>query len=249
MIKLNFEPRPSKLTDALVEELTNAFKQDKKKAVWKRKDIKEALLKMSNNKCCFCECDVVQESNYMQVEHFYHKDKYVDKVLDWENLLPCCQRCNTTKNDHDVIDIPLVHPAIDNPQDELSFQVYRLYGKTERGKKTITSIDLNNDDRLVDVRYQLGKQLIFELEEILEKAERYDKGELKQKGRLVSYLLKIMKRCLPTATFSATKATILIHIQNDSYQQTKAIFIKHHLWTQEFQDLEDLAISCALDLK
>ncbi|CAA6824155.1 MAG: Unknown protein, partial [uncultured Aureispira sp.] len=35
----------------------------------------------------------------------------------------------------------------------------------------------------------------------------------------------------------------------DSYQQTKAIFKKQHLWTQEFQDLEDLAKSCALDLK
>jgi hypothetical protein len=247
MIKLNFEPRPPQLTDELVEELTNLFKQDKKKVVWKQKYIKAALLKMSNNKCCFCECDVVQASNYMQVEHFYHKDKYVDKVLDWENLLPCCQRCNTTKNDHDVVEIPLIHPAINNPQEELSFRLYRLYGKTERGKKTIREINLNDDDRLVDVRFSLGKELIFELDEILDKTERFEKGSYKQKGRLTSHLLKIMKRCLPNTVFSATKATILLN--EPSYQQTKAIFKKHHLWTQEFQDLENLAESCALDLK
>ncbi|WMX16909.1 MULTISPECIES: hypothetical protein [unclassified Aureispira] len=247
MIKLTFEPRPIGLTDALVKELTDLFKQNKKKAVWKRKDIKQALLKMSNNKCCYCECDVVQASNYMQVEHFYHKDKFEDKVLDWENLLPCCQRCNTTKNDHDVVETPLIHPAIDNPQDELSFKLYRLYGKTDLGKETIRKINLNDDDRLVDVRYALGKELIFELEEILDKAERFEKGLYSQKGRLTSHLSKIMKRCIPSTVFSATKATILLH--EDSYQQTKAIFIKHNLWAPTFQELEDLAKSCALDLK
>ena len=56
-----------------------------------------------------------------------------------------------------------------------------------------------------------------------------------------------MKRCIPSTIFSATKATILLN--EPSYQQTKAIFEEHQLWTPEFQDLEDQAISCALDLK
>lgn len=247
MIRLEFQPRPSTLTNQLVEELTEKFKADKTKSVWKRQDIKTTLLSMSSNKCCYCECRLEQEGKYMQVEHFHHKDLFEDKVLEWENLLPACMRCNTTKNDHNVVIIPLIHPAINFPKNEICFGHYRLYGKTELGKKTIRVIQLNDDEHLVDVRFQIGKQLIFELDEILEKAELFDTGEFKQVGRLTSYLNKIMKRCIPSAPYSATTATILLN--EPSYQTTKTIFQKHNLWTTEFQNLEQQAQFCALDLK
>lgn len=249
MIKLNHVSPPAALTPALVAQLTQAF-INTDKTVWKGNGIEEALLAMSDNKCCYCECCIDEESKYLEVEHFQHKDKYKSLVLAWSNLLPSCKRCNTTKGAHDVIIEPIINPSVQNPQDHLSFRGYRIRPKTPLGDKTIEVINLNHRIRLVTPRFNIGDQLIDKLENLLELSIDYDNGKsqhTRRKNKISNTMETLLTEAIPSSVYAATTATILLN--DDSYQQTKAIFKKQHLWTQEFQDLEDLATSCALDLK
>ena len=96
MIKLDRTPKPVELTTALQVALTDEFKLTGK-SVWNIDFIKKALLGFSNDKCCYCEANINEESKYLEVEHFHHKDTYKEEVLEWENLLPSCKKCNGTK--------------------------------------------------------------------------------------------------------------------------------------------------------
>ncbi|WP_227939702.1 hypothetical protein [Alkalihalobacillus deserti] len=53
MIKLNRTPKPVELTDQLVTTLVSEFKLTGSN-VWNKKFIKEALLDLSKEKCCYC---------------------------------------------------------------------------------------------------------------------------------------------------------------------------------------------------
>lgn len=88
MIQLQTIPKPIELTSKVVQELTTLYKQDGT-LVWQQRYIKKALLDMSYNKCCYCECNIIEESNYLEVEHFHPKNLYPDEVVSWENLLQC----------------------------------------------------------------------------------------------------------------------------------------------------------------
>lgn len=249
MIKLNLVPQPVALTPALVAQLTQEFIATDK-TVWKGNGIEAALLDMSDNKCCYCECRLGEESKYLEVEHFHHKNKYKQQVLLWSNLLPSCKRCNTTKGAHDVIAKPIINPTIHNPQDHLSFRAYRIRPKTPLGDKTIEVINLNHRIKLVTPRFNIGDKLIDKLENLLELSIDYDNGKshhTRRKNKISNTMETLLTEAIPSSEYAATTATVLLN--DDSYQQTKAIFKKHHLWTQEFQDLENLAKSCALDLK
>lgn len=249
MVKLIPVPRPAALTDQLVNELTQEF-INTGKTVWKGNGIEEALLTMSHNKCCYCECNVTEESKYLEVEHFHHKDKYKNQVLLWSNLLPSCKRCNGTKNDHDVVIDPIINPVIDNPQDHLSFRAYRLYSKSDLGRKTIDIINLNHPERLVKKRFELGDQLIEELSDLFDLSNEYDNGtstSTRRKNRICTKMEKLLVEAIPSSSYAATMATVLLN--EETYQQTKHIFINNNLWTANFQTLEHQVQSCVLDLK
>ena len=250
MIKLNLVSQPTALTPALIAQLTQEF-INTGKTVWKGNGIEAALLDMSDNKCCYCECRIDEESKYLEVEHFQHKDKYKDLVLDWSNLLPSCKRCNTTKGAHDVISEPIINPSSQNPQEHLYFRAYRIRPKTTLGDKTIEVINLNHRTRLVTPRFNIGDQLIDKLENLLELSIDYDNGKshhTRRKNIITNTMEALLEEAIPSSIYAATTAATIL-LNDDSYQQTKAIFEKHHLWTAEFQDLEKLARSCALDLK
>ena len=91
MIKLELPEKPKELTEEKERELVEIYKKTQRD-VWKQSYIKEALLKMSNNKCAYSEQKLNTESAYMEVEHFRHKKKYKDLVVRWGNLLPACKR-------------------------------------------------------------------------------------------------------------------------------------------------------------
>lgn len=73
-----------------------------KKVVWNKAYIKNALLEMSDNKCCYCECKIGKGEREMHVEHFKPKSIYPDLVVEWNNLLPSCPHCNKQKSSHDT---------------------------------------------------------------------------------------------------------------------------------------------------
>jgi len=141
MIQLSRITKPKQLTSELQISLTEKFKSEKT-SVWNLSFIKESLLKMSNDKCCYCECNINEESKYMEVEHFYCKDLYPNLVLDWDNLLPACKRCNGHKLNHDPKKEPIINPVENNPQNHLLLRNYRLFPKDKLGKITKIQFDI-----------------------------------------------------------------------------------------------------------
>jgi uncharacterized protein (TIGR02646 family) len=248
MIQLKPHPKPLELTDELVKELTEKYKLTQE-SVWGKDFIKKALLLMSNNKCCFCECNITEDSKYMEVEHFLPKKYYPDKVLDWENLLPSCKRCNVNKLDLDTGTETIVHPVTDNPQKYLILKKYRLYKRddSEKGHRTIEEIGLNERKRLVIKRFAVGDKLIEALEDLLEMTKDYITGikaTNQQKRKITNKLKELLLEGTPAYEFSATAATVIL--TDDSYPQIKNLFQQAGLWTPEFDELEQILQNASL---
>lgn len=245
MIQLQPVPRPAALTDELVHQLTEKFKADKTQRVWDLSFIKEALLGMSWGKCCYCECKVVEESKYMEVEHFKYKDFYEEDVLLWSNLLPSCKRCNGNKLNHDTEAEPIIHPVRDDPREHLDFRGYRFYGKTPVGKMTVEVIYLNEIERLQTKRYEVGAEIKEQLDELEEQVRDFLEAAqpLRKQRRILSKLKGIMKQGQPTEEYAATVATEIL--REDSYPFVKAELVKLGLWDTDFQQLEDGLTSIA----
>jgi hypothetical protein len=244
MIKLQYPPKPVELTNELVKELTNKFKQTGD-SVWQQKFIKEALLKMSFDKCCFCEGNTNEESKYVEIEHFHPKSKYDNEVVLWENLLPICKRCNTKKGDHDTKLEPIINPAKDNPKEHLYLRNYWFYPKTPLGKITIDIIYLNDKHRLKRKRSEVGDAVIEQLHELFENVLEFKLNmSVKNRNKIIGKLKNILIECCPNFEYSATAATTLLSDPN--YKEIKALFEKHNLWSNEFKDLEEKVEYCAL---
>lgn len=251
MIKLTrFDP-PDKLTPGLVSELTIEF-QTSKKDVWRREDIKKALLEMSHGKCCYCEIYVKEKSTFMQVEHFLPKSKYPKHVVTWSNLLPSCQRCNTQKGSHDTKKEPIIDPTDVDPREHIAFHLYRFKGKDELGENTIEVVWLNDYHRLQLPRFEVGERIQKQLEILLDLAEVYEsmfnagKANTQRRNRIVNGLKDVLREALPNSEFSATAATILIIDIN--YKEMKKLFQRLGLWDSELDKYEQQAKEIALDI-
>lgn len=246
MIKLNPVPRPKELTDEKVEELTKEFIQTGN-AVYKEDYIRNTLLKLSNSKCAYCECRF-EESKYCEIEHFHPKKQYPNEVVLWENLLPCCSRCNRKKGKLDTKATPIIHPVKDNPKHHLYYKAYRFYPKTSLGDETIDELDLNNRQQLVNKRFRIGDGLEEQLMNLQKELENYRSDFTRKKQRkITNTLYGIMSLCIPDSEYSATMATILLN--SAYYNQLKVYLSKSNIWTQEFEELESKAELCRLDTK
>jgi hypothetical protein len=244
MIQLQAVEKPAQLTDDLVQKLTEEFKQTGND-VWKKKYITEALLTMSFDKCCFCETKINEESKYMEVEHFHPKKYYKDEVVLWENLLPICKRCNVSKSDHDSVKYPIIHPVINNPKEHLRLRGYRFYGLTDLGKLTVKEVYLNDSNRMVKKRFEIGEAIIDGLIELLDMIKNYcSKPSNYDRNKTIAKLKKIMLEGTKEYEYSATAATVIL--KDDNYQEIKQLFKSNNLWNDEFIELEKQISECAL---
>lgn len=238
MIKINKTSKPVELTADLQKELTQEFKLTGS-TVWNKHFIKRDLLLSSNDKCCYCEANINEESKYLEIEHFHHKDLYKDEVLEWDNLLPSCKKCNGTKNNHDTVKEPIVNPTSNDPKNHLGLWRYRIKGKDNLGKLTVSVLDLNNQDRLVKKRFEVGNALQDKLEFLNELTDEYIQGiqtSTRRKNRILNGSKNLMKEGLPEAIYSATSATIIL--TDPEYQNLKDKLKKLNFWDAEFNDLE-----------
>jgi uncharacterized protein (TIGR02646 family) len=174
MIAITKGDSPTILTEKgleLTDKLKLTFENGVKKfefdsAVYGGKTVKNALIKIQHNKCCFCESSL--HAQHGDVEHFRPKGGWVqeekDKLsevgyywlaYDWDNLFLACQKCNQTfkknffpiENPHEralnhTHDIKkelhlIINPSIDNPQEHLLFKKEIITSKTTKGKETI----------------------------------------------------------------------------------------------------------------
>ena len=239
MVQLQRILKPIELTDELVAELTEKFKETGEN-VWNKSFIKQALLRMSHGKCCYCECRLEEESKYLEVEHYSPKSIFKDLVVFWLNLFASCKRCNVHKSNHDPSVEPLIHPVDDNPKDHLTLKAYRFYAKTEKGRTTIDVINLNHHKQLVQKRFEIGVKMIEELDELEVLAHKIfgqPSFTLREQRKVISSLRRKMEMGLPTEIYSATIANCIL--TEPSYSVVKNLLSQQGFWDSDFQGLED----------
>lgn len=239
MIKLNRKAPPAFLTTEEKDRLTSLFKTSGTD-VWNDNRIREALLALSHKKCVYCECELSTESKYMEVDHFRYKEKYQDEVLEWDNLLPSCKRCNTTKGTHDVVPEPIVNPFLDLPKQHFEFFLYQLRPKTSVGETTETALNLNHHDRAVLLRFKVGEAVQLAVKEACEKLDLFNQnGTSLRKNKLIARVEGLLSQCQPEEAYAATAATVL-HTSKQ-YQDLKRSMQSLGLWSPELTRLDSAA--------
>lgn len=187
MIKLTRPKCPEELTEEVKQRLTAEFAGTGGR-VWNQPYIRHSLWLMSKGKCAYCEMKLREEGKHLHVEHFHHKSKYLELVVEWTNLLPSCARCNTKKGPHDVAVAPIVDPSVEDPHDHLYLENYRFKPKTPMGTETIGTLDLNNFHELMVPRFEIGNQVQENLEDLLEKTIEYRGGAIEQLAERMAFV-------------------------------------------------------------
>lgn len=246
MIKLTKPEKPAYLTVAKETELLEKFRADGS-AVWKNPNITNPLLISSYRKCAYCECRLQEVDSYMEVEHFKPKDKYDDGVVEWENLLPSCKRCNIKKATHDVLVEPIVNPFVEDPKDHLRLDMAYLRPKDDVGRSTLEVLDLNSMDRLVVPRFMITTEIKINVNAIQAALDLFvaDRS-IRRRNRLVAVLKGTLKECQPDSEFSATSATF--HHRNTQYICIYAILRNEEMWDDELEELHQVSAAIRLDL-
>ena len=240
-------PKPLKLTKNLQDRLTEKFKSTGA-AVWNRDFIKDSLLTMSNRKCCYCESILLNESNFLEVEHFHPKNKYVDEVLEWTNLLPSCKRCNVQKGPHDTVCEPIINPCEVDPKHHLTTREYWISGIGILGKRTVYILDLNNL-KLLTPRIQVGIQINQRLDSIIDQVIKYIDSTSKtteDRFKLINGLKALMMTGTPEKGYASTVASCIMNSGN--YKAIRAFLSEAGLWDDELIQLERELNAIALDV-
>jgi len=233
MLKIDKVQCPSELTSQIKAMLTQEYK-DTGNSVWRKKYIKDALLLSSHSKCVYCECLLNKESNYLEVEHFHHKDKYPNEVVEWDNLLPSCKRCNTTKGQYDTYINPFVNPSTMNPKDHMILDTFLLRPITLAGDNTIEELNLNDFDKLLSTRYELCKVTIKGLENIYLQILGYrDNKTNRRLNKIVSSSKAILNEGLEKSAYSAIVSTLINNSQ--TFIIIKEFLTNEGKWDSELQ--------------
>lgn len=112
---------------------------------YKHATIVDALVKETNGKCAYCECEPLA-GLYRIVEHIVAWSKNTQLAFEWLNFVLSCERCNTAKRDYWDPASPLVDPTVDDPLRDLYFVSAMIFGKTTKGSDTVIEIKLNRPD-------------------------------------------------------------------------------------------------------
>ncbi len=200
---------------------------------------------MSNCKCSYCEVKLGEEGKFMQVDHYHHKKKYPDEVVQWDNLIPSCNRCNSNKSIHDTYKEPIVNPYVDDPRDYLYMENYRIKSRNKLGQTTIDVLYLNDTEGLVLPRFKIGDTVQKKIEEIKDTISDYREDQsVKKRNKLVNTVKDLLKEARKDSEYSALVATVLI--QDDTYLKVKDDMKELALWDEEMDLLHNNAIEIAL---
>ena len=243
MIKLELPPKPRQLTDELQSRLTQEYK-DTGKAVWKIEWLNHAVSDMSYSKCCFSEIRLGEESKYMEIEHFYPKKQYPDKVMEWGNLLPSCKKCNGTKREHDTLKEPILNPFVDNPKDYLFFKNYRYYSKNQNeiGYRTIEVLGLNDRNHFINPRFKIGNEIIEVLQDFKDNILNLE--DTKKLNRFISRFKNLLGQGNRKKEYAALVSTIILNDEN--YCGIELLLKFKGLWDNEFENIKEELLFCAL---
>lgn len=244
MIKLTLPAKPKELTQEVEVQLVQEYKADKKKAVWQKGYIKDALNKMTNSKCAYSELKLNVEGKDMQIEHFRPKSKYPNLVVSWGNLLPSCNICNRSKGS---LDEDIVNPLFDNPKEFLFIQNSRYYpvDGNIKGKKTCKILDLNNMHHLQSKRFMSAEHIYTQLclanEKLLNPKED---GDIADSRNAIRQALEL---CTSEYEFSASLSTNILYERPDNiFKLVEDALREKDLWDEDFDVIKTDMLKCAM---
>lgn len=248
MIKLERGLCPTELTDEVIQELTEKYKNDNEKDVWNsdriKKPLKDALTRMSNNKCVYCECMLNIESKDVTIDHFLPKVSNDSLVVQWTNLLPSCLRCNRVKNRKED---EIINPCDIDPKEHLgvkktSVRLVQINSSTI-GKNTIRVLKLNDIERVMKARQIVIEKIIEKLIDLLE-----DIDELKDiKSRHVDRLEGYLSEGLKDKEYSAVVAAKIL--DEDTFHKLKELYIAKEKWNITLQKIDAELRNIALTIQ
>ena len=119
-------------------------------------EIKAALLQTFMSKCAYCESKI-RQIDYGQIDHFRPFLLFPDLTYEWSNLFLACGVCNGAqfkgaRFPEEAEGGPLVNPCEEDPAAHLDFvfdtttKLASIYGKTDRGKTTVSVFGLNRHE-------------------------------------------------------------------------------------------------------
>lgn len=251
MIRINKKPCPSQLTPEQQKSLLDKY-VNHGHSVWKKAYIEKALLESSHGKCVYCECKLNVESKYMEVEHFHDKFTYPQEVINWDNLLPSCKRCNVHKANFDTKKNPFIDPSKMDPKQHLILNSFRFYPITLAGENTIEELLLNDHKKLVRQRFEIAEAVVETLKTIYERIIDYIEGH-KTSNRVIKNIISavsnLMDEATPKSEYAATVATTLLNNTNQ-FRLIEELLRKESLWNDELQQklVEIYDISLDIDM-
>jgi len=239
MIKLTLPPKPDKLTDELQRQLTEVYKNTGKD-VWNKPFIRRAVGAMSFSKCVYSEVRFDEESKYMEVEHFYCKSLYPEKVLEWGNLLGSVKKCNVVKGDLDVAKAPIINPFEVHPREHLYFQKYRYKARegSEIGKNTIVYTAINDWVHFVRKRAKVGNVISKTLEDLEEEMLEIRENKSTPQRKITRFCNKIkglFQQGNRKEEYAALVSTVIL--EEDETPKLIAFLQQNNLWDSEFDEI------------
>lgn len=80
------------------------------------------------------------------------------------------------------------------------------------GSSTIAALDLNNSDRLVFRRFEVGEQVFRSVRAAVERLDAYKLTSTAiRKNKLLNIVETILNECQPRAIYAATTATVALN--------------------------------------
>lgn len=154
---------------------------------YRHKDIQDALFASSHQKCAFCECKP-GESGHIEVEHFGPKSLYPALAFEWDNFLPSCRKCNEAKLDFDTRNSPIINPAIEDPEQLLTYAFLRIKPRTGSGQESKAQLTIDvcnlNCERLYKARSALMKSITEYIDDLSDKIEWISEADTEQKRKI-----------------------------------------------------------------
>ena len=170
--------------------------------------------------------------------NFLDKKNNPQKVILWENLLPSCKRCNGKKSTHNVITEPIINPYEDIPSEHLKLKNYRFAKLKDsiKGENSIEILDLNNYERLILPRFEIGNKLQDTILLANEKLNNYlDNKTVRNKNKIVGVIEEILKECQCNSIYSATTSTILLNDEN--FNEIMLKMKEESIWDSDIEEL------------
>ena len=229
---LAYDAAPQKYISSTGSSPTRSFKS---RPYYRSDDVKDALVRMNHNKCCYCEAKPGGVS-YFHVDHFRPKGAFKQHRGDnneypgyywlaycWENLMLACQKCNMEKgalfpledisqrarshhNDLTKEYALFVNPAEEDPRDHIRFQEDLPVYQSERGRHTIEGVDLR--------RIELREDRLLHLEPIMIMIDmlKRNEGTPSQDDQDLDEMRNYIKEAMePNAQFSSMVIDLVAH--------------------------------------